>query len=198
MNNYKIWSILAVMLLSGSCISQETLNADDPNSFIFGGDQKSITASISLQSIYLVDVESDPDNTIRFNVDGTAIEAGLPAMGAKSNGIETNETLWLNFSSRSVDGEKAIITVRTNQPVPDGIIISVALIAVSPGGFIDANEEKNPIILSEIAERIVDKIENGYTNDFIGNGFQIQYTVENNQALSLPPGFEIIYEIKQK
>ena len=188
--------LFAIILSSASGFAQETLNTYNPNTFIFGGDQESNTATVHLLSISLVDIEADPGNTIGFGITPSNLEAGLPAVGSTSSGIETNEDLWLNFTYRARNYANATIRVYTNQSVPSGITIKVQIINTAGGGDYPKNPNYNPITLNEKKQVIVYDFASGYTGDGENFGYQLRYTLENNGGASLPEGFEIIYEIK--
>lgn len=195
MKNLK-YLFLAFVLNCTSGFAQETLNTEDPNSFIFGGDQNSNTASIQLLAVSLVDVEPDPGNSIDFGINASDLEAGLPVIGSTGSGSSINENLWLNFTYRARNYANATIHVYANQSVPQGIILKIQVIGTGGGGDYPKNPNYNLITLSEFDQVIVYDFASGYTDDGENNGFQLRYTLENTGGASLPPGFEIIYEIK--
>lgn len=186
---------IGLFLISANSFCQETLNANDPNSFVFGGGQKSNTLSVEILPIAIVDVETDPSNGISFGVNTSDLEAGLPVLGGGSTS-NVNEQLWLNYSFRSENSQAAKIFVASNQPIPTGMVIKVQIINNGFGGDYSVTPNTNEIILSEIEQIIVYDFVNGYTGDGLNNGYQLRYTVENPNGNSLPAGFEIIYRIQ--
>ena len=177
------------------CGAQEILNVTISSNFIFGGGQRSNFATLSLQPIAIVDAEPDPSNTISFGLSSSTLEAGLPATGV--GGIATNENIWLNYTYRASNLANANIYVRTNQIVPAGIVLKIQVIAAtSIGGSYIANQNSSPITLSTTEQILINSFASGYTGNGLGTGYNLRITVENQSGLSLPSGFEIIYEIK--
>jgi hypothetical protein len=177
------------------CGAQEILNVTISSNFIFGGGQQSNFATLSLQPIAILDAEPDPSNTISFGLNSTTLEAGLPATGV--GGIATNENIWLNYTYRGVNFANAKIYVRTNQIIPAGIVIKIQVIAAtSIGGSYIPNQNSSPITLSSAEQILINSFASGYTGNGLGTGYNLRITVENQSGLSLPSGFEIIYEIK--
>ena len=182
--------ILAQMEIS----AQETLDANNPNSFIFGGDQKETSMQIELSPVYLVDIEPDPGPPATFGSSAEEMEAGLPPMGGI--GSNTNEDLWLNFTHRAKKKSSAKITVSTNQALPIGVTLKVEIINSANTGDYFGIPVLGPITLSQAEQRIVDKIGGGYTGDGLNAGYQLKYTLDNPNGISLPVGFEVQYTIK--
>ncbi|MEQ6122529.1 hypothetical protein [Reichenbachiella sp. MALMAid0571] len=186
--------IALVLLVSTSlCQAQETLNANDPNTFIFGGDQKSTSLSVDILPVAIVDVEPDPGS---FGSGGGAaadMEAGLPVTGGTAGSLDN---LWLNFTHRALNYQPARIYVSTNQPVPAGMTIKVQIISVGAGGDYPKNPNYNQITLSQADQVIVYDFANGYTGDGLNNGYQLSYTIDNPGGASLPAGFEVLYRIQ--
>ena len=177
------------------CGAQEILNVTISSNFIVGGGQRSNFATLSLQPIAIVDAEPDPSNTISFGLSSSTLEAGLPATGV--GGIATNENIWLNYTYRASNLANAKIYVRTNQIVPAGIVLKIQVIAAtSIGGSYIANQNSSPITLSTTEQILINSFASGYTGNGLGTGYNLRITVENQSGLSLPSGFEIIYEIK--
>ncbi|WP_405379741.1 hypothetical protein [Maribacter sp. LLG6340-A2] len=190
-----ITSYIAVIVLvcsSNFLGAQETLNANDPNTFIFGGDQQSNTLSVELLPIAIVDVEPDPSTGISGGADLSSLEAGLPFAG----GADNLDGLWLNFTHRAENFQNARIFVSSNQPVPDGMTITVEIIATGIGGEFPKNPRFGQVTIGPIEEVIVYDFANGYTGDGLSNGYQLKYTIDNPGAVSLPNGFEIVYRIQ--
>ncbi|MEP2279301.1 hypothetical protein [Maribacter sp.] len=186
--------IILMVLVISSCLlnAQETLNANDPNTFIFGGDQKTNTLTVEVLPIAIVDVEPDPGISISGSADLTSLEAGLPFTGTGDN----LDGLWLNFTHRAENFQNARIFVSSNQPVPAGMTINVEIINTGVGGDFPNNPRLGPILIGTNEEIIVNDFANGYTGDGLNNGYQLKYTIENPGAVSLPDGFEIIYRIQ--
>lgn len=177
------------------CGAQEILNVTITSNFIFGGGQRSNFATLNLQPIAIIDTEPDPSNTINFGISSSSLEAGLPAFGP--DGILTNESIWLNFTYRATNFANARIFVNTNQEVPAGIVLKIQIITTANmGGQFNPNPNTNPIVLSTAQQVLVYDFASGYTGNGLGSGYQLRLTVENKNGISLPPGFEIIYEIK--
>ncbi|MGO4819846.1 MULTISPECIES: hypothetical protein [unclassified Flavobacterium] len=193
----KIKYLLVILFaLNGiMCLAQETINAYDPNTFLFGGGQGSNFAVLDLQTIAIIDAEPDPSNSISFGISTSNMEAGLPVTGAGGNSI--NEDTWLNFTYRALNYANARIFVYTNQAVPAGMAIKIQIIArANVGGVYNANPNTNPITLSNFEQVLVYDFASGYTGDGLGTGYQVRCTIENPNGVSLSTGFEIIYEIK--
>ena len=166
------------------CGAQEILNVTISSNFIFGGGQRSNFATLSLQPIAIVDAEPDPSNTISFGLSSSTLDA-------------TNENIWLNYTYRASNLANAKIYVRTNQIVPAGIVLKIQVIAAtSIGGSYIANQNSSPITLSTTEQILINSFASGYTGNGLGTGYNLRITVENQSGLSLPSGFEIIYEIK--
>ena len=70
------------------------------------------------------------------------------------------------------------------------------LAATSIGGSYIANQNNSPITLSTTEQILINSFASGYTGNGLGTGYNLRITVENQSGLSLPSGFEIIYEIK--
>ena len=186
---------IAFVLNTVFSFAQETLNANDPNTFIFGGDQNSNLASVEILPFAIVDIETDPSNGISFGVTAADLEAGLPVSGGGgASGV--NEDLWLNFSFRANNYQPARIYVLTNQPIPAGMSIKVQIINTGTGGDYPKNPNSNEITLNTSEQVIVYDFGSGYTGDGLNNGYQLRYTIDNTDGASLPPGFEVIYRIR--
>jgi len=190
---YILYSFCLV-LISLPVYSQETLDANNPNNFVLGGDQGSNLASLNLVPISIVDVEPDPNNTLTFGGIAVNLEAGSPASGVAGN---TNEDLWLNFTHRADNSQPKQIYVRSNVPIPAGMTITIQIInSASIGGNYTSTPNLTPIILSNTNQVIVFNFNSGYTGDGIGTGYQLKYDINNTGAVTLPSGFEIIYSIQ--
>ncbi|WP_040473687.1 hypothetical protein [Flavobacterium frigoris] len=191
--NYILVTLMALNL--NICLSQQTIDANNISSFLLGGGQRSNFATLSLQPIAIIDAEPDPSNTISFGISTNNLEAGLPATGV--GGISTNDNIWLNFTYRGLNFVNAKIYVHTNQIVPAGIVIKIQVIAATNiGGSYNPNQNINPITLSTAEQLLINDFASGYTGNGLGTGYNLRITVENHSGLSLPNGFEIIYEIK--
>lgn len=190
------YTLVILFALNGiMCLAQETINAADPNTFLFGGGQGSNFAVLDLQPIAIIDAEPDPSNSLNFGISTSSLEAGLPVTGAGGSSI--NEDTWLNFTYRALNNAKARVFVYTNQAVPTDIVIKIQIIATANvGGVYNPNQNTNPITISNFEQILVYDFDSGYTGDGLGTGYQIRCTIENPNGVSLPPGFEIIYEIK--
>lgn len=188
--------LTALMLLwgTGHLLAQETLDANDPGTYIFGGDQKSNTATLELLEVSLVDLEPEQANGLVFGVAASEFEAGLPATSGDGSGV--NESLWLNFTSRVFEGTQRTIMVFANQPLPQGITIRIELLNLSSVGGNGANGtgSGSTIILSDSSQEIITAIGGGSTGHGEGSGFQLRYSYENTGSSPLPAGFEIIYQ----
>ena len=176
-------------------MAQATINATLPTNFILGGGQGSSFASLSLLPIAIIDAEPDPSNTINFGISASPLEAGLPATGA--GGILTNDSVWLNYTYRATGSATAKIYVATNQAVPAAIKITVQVLASAKiGGVFTANQVVSEVILTNTQKVLVNSFASGYTGDGTLTGYNLRYKVENQSGISLPSGFEIVYEIK--
>tara|TARA_R110001592_G_scaffold292341_1_gene561778 strand:+ start:1647 stop:2165 length:519 start_codon:yes stop_codon:yes gene_type:complete len=169
--------------------AQETLNADDPNTFIFGGDQKSSGASIELLPIAIIDIEPETLAGAGGGA-GAGTEAGLPP---PSGGVADLSDLWLNYTYRSENGQPAQIFVSTNQPIPGGMRIEVEIKEFGAGGDY-SKTNKDIVKLSESEKVVVSDFPSGYTGDGLNRGYHITYKIKN--AKTLPAGFEIVYRIQ--
>ena len=182
--------ILLILLLSSSMAwAQQTLNANDPNSFIFGGDQKSSGVSIELLPIAIIDIE--PETLAGTGAAGAGTEAGLPP---PSGGGADLSNLWINFTHRAQNFQPARIYVSTNQPVPGGMKIEVQITETGTGGDYPKNPNTNNIKLSQTEQVIVYDFANGYTGDGLNRGYHITYKIKKPKTL--PAGFEVIYRIQ--
>lgn len=182
---------ITVLTLSLSGFSQETLDANDPNTFILGGDQGSNFANLTIQPIAIVDVEPDPNNAITIGGTGN-LEAGLNSAGAGDN-----DELWLNYTHREDNFQNKSVYVRSNMPVPNGIVIYIEIVDTQTGsGNFTASPIIGTVTLSNVNQVIVNAFGGGYTGDGVGAGYQLKYTIENNDGVSLPNGFEVIYSIQ--
>lgn len=185
--------LLAIGLTALSGFAQETLDAGDPNTFIFGGDQKTTNFSLDILPLAIIDVEPDPGGPGPGPGLGP-LEAGLPVTGVASN----LDNLWLNFTHRADGIQPGRIYVSTNQPVTVGMVIYVEIELGNYG--VDGDFPKNPIIgqvmLSQTEQIIVNDFLNGYTGDGLNNGYHLIYTIDNPSSNSLPAGFEILYRIE--
>ena len=193
-----IYIALASFFFSTSGLAQETLDASDPSSFILGGDQGLNTATINLLPITLIDIEPDPNNTVDFGVDHENLEAGVPVFShpVHGHGTVTDESLWINFTYRGYPDELANIHVRSNMPVPNGIKINIHINMAGAGGDYKRNPQFHTVTLSEADQVLVRHFPSGYTGDGEFFGLQIRYHKENHGGLSIPAGFEVIYEIR--
>ena len=185
--------LLAIGLTALSGFAQETLDAGDPNTFIFGGDQKTTNFSLDILPLAIIDIEPDPGGAGSGSGLGP-LEAGLPVTGVASN----LDNLWLNFTHRADGIQPGRIYVSTNQPVTVGMVIYVE---IEPGNYgVDGDFPKNPIIgqviSSQTEQIIVNNFLNGYTGDGLNNGYHLIYTIDNPSSNSLPAGFEILYRIE--
>jgi hypothetical protein len=192
--NIKHIAIIVLLLHVSMSFSQETIDPSTVGSIVTGGGQATTNATLELLEVAIVDVEPESDNTLNMGSIGN-FEAGLPASGI--GGTTTNEDLWLNFTYRGQDKKTSEIVVYANQKIPKDITIEVQIIAQSSiGGDFIPSQVPNIIEISDIDKIIVDKFPSGYTGDGVGTGYQLRYTVTNPTSISLPPGFDIIYEIK--
>lgn len=185
-------AIMVLLISNGLLTAQETLNANDPNSFIFGGDQQTNILEVTVLPIAIVDVEPDSSTGISGSADLTSLEAGLPFTGTAND----LDGLWLNFTHRAENFQPKRIYVSTNQAVPAGMTIQVEINATGAGGDFPKNPRFGQVNLSTTEEIIVYDFASGYTGDGLNNGYQLQYTIDNPGAVSLPDGFEIIYRIQ--
>ncbi|MDT0649962.1 hypothetical protein [Autumnicola edwardsiae] len=195
MKNQHIQQSLVLFLFLWIGISsrgQETINASNPSSFILGGGQESSTAVVDLQPIAITDLEPDP--ATGFSGSTIGMEAGNPFTGT---GSPSTGEFWLNFTYRSHNYQNARIFASINQPIPGDMIISIQVVNTAKvNGVFNANPNSNPINLSTSEQVIVYDFTSGYTGDGEGTGYLIQYNITNPSSLSLPPGFEIVFEIK--
>lgn len=195
MSNFGFYLILLLSLPVLKVGAQERLDVRNSKSYFDTGDQNFNTATVSLLPILLIDIESEPINTISFTLDPGDLEAGLPAFGSTTEGKLTNDELWLNYTYRPADNEKASIMVRTNQPLENNISITLEVLDFSKGNEFNGVSIKKAISLSTDNQEIIKNIKGGFTNDGVGHGYQLKYTITNYSGASLPLGFEIIYEM---
>jgi len=184
-----------IILCLTKTFSQETIDASDPNTFIFGGAQGYHFLTMDLLAVNLVDVEPEFNNQVSFVVDPSTLEAGLPIFSG--TGAAVNEDLWLNITSRTNGIDIYTALVSSNQPVPSGFEIKIELLNVqSIGGDGDTgNAVLGELVISDTPTAIITDIEKGYTDDGVNKGFQIRYTITNTGGGELPVGFEIVYEL---
>lgn len=187
--------LLVIVFSSMYSFGQETLDASDPNSFIFGGDQGFHFLTMNLLDINLIDVEPEFNNAVSFAIDPSTLEAGEPIFSGAGGAI--NEDLWLNITSRTNGVATYNAFVSSNQPVPAGFELKVEILnAQSVGGTgITGNAVLGEIIISDTPAVIITGIEKGYTDDGVNKGFQLRYVINNSGGGSLPVGFEIVYEL---
>lgn len=172
--------------------AQETVNANDPASYVFGGGQGTNTATVQLLAVHLIDLEPEGNGVLVFGGSGVQ-EAGSPVALGSSN---SNEETWINYSYRGVAGAQAQIKVVCNQPLPQGMSIKLKVIAQGASGNIVANASSGTINLSTSPKILVYAVQAGHTEDGINQGFQIQYDISNPNNESLPPGFEVVFTIE--
>lgn len=185
-------ALLAVTL--HLAMAQPTLNANDLSSFVLGGGQASTGMSVRLLPVAIIDAEPDPGASVDFGGDVSSLDAGIPPAGTIWGNVD--ESVWLNFTYRNMEGQKAKIYVQSNMPVPDGMKIKVEVIAMGAGVNFTKDPGLKKVTLSENRDDLLTGIRNGYTGDGLNNGYQLRYTVENAAMLSLPPGFEVTYTIE--
>lgn len=182
--------LIVVLMFFQGFTAQERINAT-LSSIILGGGQQSVTATLDLQPIAIVDLE--PENT---NSGETFIveEAGNPFLtGGSANPGE----FWLNYTYRGSNLETASLYTRINQPLPDGMEITLQVInSASLNGNFIPNPISTPLTLSTTPQLIASDFSSGYTGDGENTGYLIQYKISNPNAISLPAGFEIVFEIK--
>ncbi|AOW20489.1 hypothetical protein [Urechidicola croceus] len=197
-NTYKNMILIVLLFNTYLGFTQETLDANNPSTFVLGGGQQSQSASINLLPIAIIDVEPDPFG----GGSGTGVvigEAGLPVTGGTAADLDN---LWINFSHRQENSTPARIFVSTNQPVPAGMTIKVEIQATGPGGgygptdTFPPNPRSGQVTIGMTEQIIVYDFGNGYTGDGVSNGYHIVYTIDNPGSVSLPAGFEVQYEIK--
>ena len=195
----KIALFSLIMFTTNICTSQETLNANDPSSFVLGGGQGVSPINISLQEYSILDLEPDPDNTITFGGINNSLEAGLSALSGSGGSV--NEDLWVNFSIRANNNSSnTSLRVRSNQSIPSSMIITIEVINVS----LNSSEIENPTQVYDLrsvnlSTNFNDLIQNikggGSSGDGINNGFQLRISITNPNMLSLPGGFALEYEL---
>lgn len=190
--NFKHIIKLLFLLLIISTNAQETINANDPNSFVTGGGQEFQSSTIELLPVAIIDIEGFSG----FNpgISTGTLEAGLPVSGGTSD----LSNIWLNFTYRSVSYQPARILVYTNLPVPNSVQIEVQIDVNNYGteGDFPKNPNSNKINVNEIEQVIVYDFANGYTGNGVGNGYKLIYTITNPSGVSFPEGFEILYRIQ--
>lgn len=175
-------------------MAQPTLNANDLSSFVLGGGQASTSMSVRILPIAIIDAEPDPGASVSFGGDVSQLEAGIPPAGTIWGNVD--ESIWLNFTYRNLNGDKAKIYVQSNMPVPDGMKIKIEVIGMGAGVNFTKDPGLKKVTLSQDRDDLLTGIRNGYTGDGLNNGYQLRYTVENSAMLSLPPGFEVTYTIE--
>ncbi|NLP59191.1 hypothetical protein [Lutibacter sp. B1] len=192
---FKYLILVVFVITTYNNFAQETINAYDPNSFILGGDQKSVPATVNLLPVAIIDVEPDPFSANTGSGTVISAEAGLPVTSGAAADLDN---IWLNFTQRSNNYQPSRIYVSTNQPVPAGMTIKVEIEIGNYGveGDFPANPRYGQITLSQAEEIIVYDFASGYTGDGVNNGYHLIYTIENPGSVSLPDGFEVQYRIK--
>lgn len=192
-------TLCCLIMFSVSIIkSQETLNANDPSSFVLGGGQNVNPINISLSEFAIVDVEPDPDNSISFGGINSSLEAGLSAL---SGNASINEELWVNFSIRTnTNTSNTTLSVRANQNLPNGMVITIQVINVN----VNSSDIQNPSQIYDLRtvsvdanfkDLVKDIKGGGVSGDGVNNGFQLRITINNPNMLSLPNGFALEYEL---
>lgn len=194
----KITLCCLIMFSVSTIKSQETLNANDPSSFVLGGGQNVNPINISLSEFAIVDVEPDPDNSISFGGINSSLEAGLSAL---SGNASINEELWVNFSIRTnTNTSNTTLSVRANQNLPNGMGITIQVINVN----VNSSDIQNPSQIYDLRtvsldanfkDLVKDIKGGGVSGDGVNNGFQLRITINNLNMLSLPNGFALEYEL---
>ncbi|MDO6812073.1 hypothetical protein [Tenacibaculum soleae] len=194
----KITLCCLIMFSVSTIKSQETLNANDPSSFVLGGGQNVNPINISLSEFAIVDVEPDPDNSISFGGINSSLEAGLSAL---SGNASINEELWVNFSIRTnTNTSNTTLSVRANQNLPNGMVITIQVINVN----VNSSDIQNPSQIYDLRtvsvdanfkDLVKDIKGGGVSGDGVNNGFQLRITINNPNMLSLPNGFALEYEL---
>ncbi|MDO6743669.1 hypothetical protein Q4553_03730 [Tenacibaculum soleae] len=194
----KITLCCLIMFSVSTIKSQETLNANDPSSFVLGGGQNVNPINISLSEFAIVDVEPDPDNSISFGGINSSLEAGLSAL---SGNASVNEELWVNFSIRTnTNTSNTTLSVRANQNLPNGMVITIQVINVN----VNSSDIQNPSQIYDLRtvsvdanfkDLVKDIKGGGVSGDGVNNGFQLRITINNPNMLSLPNGFALEYEL---
>ncbi|MBN7817694.1 hypothetical protein [Algoriphagus pacificus] len=170
--------------------AQDVLDVSGINLLLFGGDQKSISLTVDIQPLAIVDFE--PEGQLISGSGETTVEAGMPAT-TLGGGLPDN--LWLNFTHRAINYQPARIYVSANMPLPDNIIVRAEIIETGIGGDFTANPRVGHVDLSQSEQIIVYDFGNGYTGDGLGNGYRINYTVLNPNNEPFPTGYQSIYRI---
>jgi hypothetical protein len=181
--------IILILLTFKTSLAQETIDASNPNNFLLGGDQKSILANVEILPVSLIDIEPDP--ILLKSNEFSVSEAGLEY---RPNSYTYK--YWLNFTLRKEGSTEARIYVRSNLEIPTGMSMSISIINVfNRDGEFNATMAGNPVSLSNQNQILVSSIENGYTGDGEGTGYQLQIIIDNPHFKNLPQGFEIQYEM---
>ncbi|MFI8379149.1 hypothetical protein [Leeuwenhoekiella sp. NPDC079379] len=181
-----------IMVFQHTLHAQETINANNSSSFILGGGQEVVSAVLDLQPIHIVDLE--PENAIPSGNTVVVSEAGKPFVGI---GSPSTGDFWLNFTYRGANFQNARIYASTNLPIPSNMTITLQVInTASINGQFAANPNLSPVSLSTTDQVLVYDFANGFTGDGENTGYQIRYQINNPNALSLPSGFEMVFEIK--
>lgn len=182
---------LMFLLLIISINAQETIDANNPNNFVTGGGQEYSGSTIELLPVSILDIEGFTGFNPEINT-GT-LEAGLPITG----GVSDLSNVWLNFSYRSQGFQTAKIYVSYNMPLHNSIIIDVQIEGNNYGtnGDFPKNPNLNKVRIEQNEKVIVFDFTNGYTGDGVGNGYKLNYTINNPQNRSFPDGFQITYRI---
>jgi hypothetical protein len=175
-------------------VAQPTLNANDVSTFVLGGGQVSNNMSVRILPMAIIDAEPDPGARVEFGGDVSQLEAGIPPAGTTWGNVD--ESIWLNFTYRKLEGQKGRILVASNMPVPAGMEVHIEVIATGAGSNFAKDAGLKKVVLSETQDDLINGIRNGHTGDGLNNGYQLRYTVQNPSMLSLPAGFEITYTIE--
>lgn len=142
---------------------------------LFAQDPASTDVNFTIPEVALIDIEPGVNNTIYFEVDPS------PESGAAPTIInDTNETLWLNYtSSQNGTSGRKISAVISSGSVPAGVSVYVmagVYTGIGKGQKIGVRTGKKK--LTKNPRTIIKNIRNCYTGDGIGNGHLLSFTMK--------------------
>ena len=134
-----------------------------------------INAHFSLPEITLVDIEPGVDNSINFTI-STGTEGGDSPIVEEN----TNETLWINYSSALPDGlnSRSVNAEISQGNLPEGISIFLEASSYSGTGKGNFGTPDGRVELSGNPQPIISGIGNCYTGNGVNNGHRLTFSIE--------------------
>jgi hypothetical protein len=154
----------AIILLAFAAIGQNTAS-------------RSHQVSVVLPAIALLDIEPS-GNTIELGLD-EPLQAGLPVIAGSSS---TDNTLWLNYTSAVTNGgpSRNVSVYVDGGVLPGGLLIKVQAAAYTGIGAGTLGTPLGVINLNSFPQTLISGIRGAYTGDGVGNGHQLNYSIEIN------------------